>query len=201
MNFARIISGLAHPMLMPLISVFVIFHSGTYLDYTPHVLIRVIYLIVAISTILLPISILPLLKNQNLISDMGLEKRNERLIPLVITALFYGLGYYMLLKFPITRVIAHLQLAAIISILLVSLISLKWKISLHMAGIGGFIGMLIGFTFLFSSSLKFVFVIGILVSGLVAYARLKLNLHTPSQVYAGFVLGLLTVVSCLLLMQ
>lgn len=201
MNFARIISGLAHPMLMPLISVFVIFHSGTYLDYTPHVLIRVIYLIVAISTILLPISILPLLKNQNLISDMGLEKRNERLIPLVITALFYGLGYYMLLKFPITRVIAHLQLAAIISISLVSLISLKWKISLHMAGIGGFLGMLIGFTFLFSSSLKFAFAIGILVAGFVAYARLKLNLHTPSQVYAGFILGLLTVVSCLLLMQ
>lgn len=188
-------------MLMPLISVFVIFHSGTYLDYTPHVLIRVIYLIVAISTILLPISILPLLKNQNIISDMGLEKRNERLIPLVITALFYGLGYYMLLKFPITRVIANLQLAAIISIVLVTLISLKWKISLHMAGIGGFIGMLIGFTFLYSSSLKFVFMIGILVAGLIAYARLKLNLHTPSQVYAGFILGLLTVASCLLLMQ
>ncbi|MBI9060225.1 MAG: phosphatase PAP2 family protein [Labilibaculum sp.] len=201
MNFARIISGLAHPMLMPLISVFVIFHSGTYLDYTPHVLIRVIYLIVAISTILLPISILPLLKNQNMISDMGLEKRNERLIPLLITTLFYGLGYYMLLKFPITRVVANLQLAAIISILLISLISLKWKISLHMAGIGGFIGMLIGFSFLYSSSLKFVFMIGILVAGLIAYARLKLNLHTPSQVYAGFILGLITVASCLLLMQ
>lgn len=201
MNFARIISGLAHPMLMPLISVFVIFHSGTYLDYTPHVLIRVIYLIVAISTILLPISSLPLLKSQNIISDMGLEKRSERIIPLLITSLFYGLGYYMLLKFPITRVIAHLQLAAIISILLVSLISLKWKISLHMAGIGGFIGMLIGFSILFSSSLKLVFIIGILFAGLTAYARLKLNLHTPSQVYAGFILGVVSVTSCLLLLQ
>ncbi|BAX80212.1 phosphatase PAP2 family protein [Labilibaculum antarcticum] len=201
MNFSRIISGVAHPMLMPLISVFVIFHSGTYLDFTPHQLVRVIYMIVAISTILLPISILPLLKNQNLISDIGLEKRQERLLPLVLTIIFYFLGYYMLLKFPITKIIAHLQLAAIISIFIVTLISLKWKISLHMAGIGGFLGMLIAFTILYSSSLKFVFMIGIIFAGLIGYSRLKLNLHTPSQVYAGFIVGLVTICSCLLLMQ
>ena len=78
MNFARIISGVAHPMLMPLISVFVIFHSGTYLDFAPHQLVRVIYMIVAISTVLLPLSILPLLKNQNIISDIGLEKTSGK---------------------------------------------------------------------------------------------------------------------------
>jgi len=201
MNFSRIISGVAHPILMPLISVFVIFHSGTYLDYIPHQLVRVVYMIVAISTILLPLSVLPLLKNQNLISDIGLEKRRERLIPLVLTIIFYFLGYYMLLKFPITRIIAHLQLAAIISIFIVTLISLKWKISLHMAGIGGFLGMVIAFTILYSSSLKFVFMIGIILAGLIAYSRLKLNQHTPPQVYAGFIVGLVTILVCLLLMQ
>lgn len=200
MNFSRIISGVAHPMLMPLISVFVIFHSGTYLDFTPHQLVRVIYMIVAISTILLPLSILPLLKNQNIISDMGLEKREERLIPLFLTILFYFLGYYMLLKFPITRIIAHVQLAAVISIFIVTLISLKWKISLHMAGIGGFLGMVIAFTVLYSSSLKLEFMLGIIFAGLIAYSRLKLNLHTPSQVYTGFIVGLVTICSCLLLM-
>ncbi|MBN2597291.1 MAG: phosphatase PAP2 family protein [Marinifilaceae bacterium] len=200
MNFARIISGVAHPMLMPLISVFVIFHSGTYLDFAPHQLVRVIYMIVAISTVLLPLSILPLLKNQNIISNIGLEKRQERLIPLVLTILFYFLGYYMLLKFPITRVIANLQLAAIISIFIVTLISLKWKISLHMAGIGGFLGMVIAFTILYSSSLKLVFMVGIILAGLIAYSRLKLNLHTPSQVYAGFIIGLVTICSSMLLL-
>lgn len=188
-------------MLMPLISVFVIFHSGTYLDFTPHQLVRVIYMIVAISTILLPLSILPLLKNQNIISDIGLEKRQERLIPLVLTMLFYFLGYFMLLKFPITKFIAQMQLAAIISIFIIVLISLKWKISLHMAGIGGFLGMVIAFTILYTSSLKLVFMTGIIFAGMLAYSRLKLNLHTPSQVYGGFIVGLVTICSCLLLMQ
>lgn len=199
MNLSRIISGIAHPMLMPLFSVFVIFHSGTYLDFTPYQLVRAIYLIVAISTILLPLSILPLLKAQRLISDYGLEKRSERVIPLIFSMVFYLLGYYMLLKFPMTRIIANLQLAAIVSIFIVMLISLKWKISLHMAGIGGFLGMILAFSINYSSSLRMVFMGAVLLAGLLAYSRLKLNLHTPSQVYAGFGIGFCIVFVALLL--
>ncbi|RUT73137.1 PAP2 family protein [Ancylomarina longa] len=199
MKLSRIISGIAHPMLMPLYSVFVIFHSGTYLDYSPSQLIRVIYLIVAISTIFLPLSLLPLLKSQNLISDYGIEKSRERFIPLVFVILFYSLGAYLLWKFPIIRPVANIQIAAIISIALIAIISLKWKISIHMAGIGGFLGLLIALSFLFSSSLRVFFVIGILIAGLLAFSRLKLNLHSPLQVYAGFILGFVTIFSSILL--
>ncbi|MPQ48457.1 hypothetical protein GCQ56_15740 [Marinifilum sp. N1E240] len=200
MNLSRIISGVAHPMLMPLYSIFIVFHSGTYLDYTPPQLIRVIYLIVAISTILLPVSVLPLLKAQKLVSDYGLDNKRERIIPLALSIIFYALGFYLLMKFPITRVVAHLQLAAIISIAVIAGISTKWKVSIHMAGIGGFLGMIMAFSILFSSSLRMYFIAGILMAGLLAYSRLKLNLHTPSQVYAGFVLGFTIIFSTLLLM-
>jgi hypothetical protein len=171
MNLSRIISGVAHPMLMPLYSIFVVFHSGTFLDFTPPQLIRVIYLIVGISTILLPISILPLLKAQNFVSDYGLTKRRERMVPLALSLIFYSLGFYLLMKFPITRIIAHLQLAAIISIGIIALISTKWKISIHMAGIGGFIGMIMSFTLLYAGSMRMYFMLGILLAGLLAYSR------------------------------
>ncbi|GAB7089106.1 hypothetical protein [Marinifilum fragile] len=201
MNLSRIISGVAHPMLMPLYSIFVIFHSGTFLDFTPPQLIRVIYLIVGISTILLPISVLPLLKVQKFVSDYGLSERSERAIPLIFTIVFYALGFYLLMKFPITRIIAHLQLAAIISIGVIALISTKWKISIHMAGIGGFIGMVLSFTILYAGSLRVYFIAGILLAGLLGYSRLKLNLHTPLQVYAGFMLGLVVIFSTVMLLQ
>jgi len=199
MKVSRIISGIAHPMLMPLYSVFVIFHSGTYLDYSPLPLIRVIYLIVAISTIFLPLSLLPLLKSQKLISDYGIENRRERVVPLVFAILFYSLGAYLLLKFPIIRPVANIQIAAVISIVMIAAISLKWKISIHMVGIGGFIGLLFALSILYSSSLKIFFIVGILIAGLLAFSRLKLNLHSPLQVYAGFVLGFITIFSSLLL--
>ena len=69
-----------------------------------------------------------------------------------------------------------------------------------MAGIEGFLGMVIAFTILYSSSLKLVFMVGIILAGLIAYSRLKLNLHTPSQVYAGFIIGLVTICSSMLLL-
>lgn len=201
MNLPRIISRVAHPMLMPLYSIFVIFHSGTFLDFAPPQLIRVIYMIVGISTILLPISVLPLLKAQKFVSDYGLSERRERAIPLVFTLVFYALGFYLLMKFPITRIIAHLQLAAIISIGVIALISTKWKISIHMAGIGGFIGMILSFTILYAGSLRVYFIAGILLAGLLGYSRLKLNLHTPLQVYAGFILGFVVIFSTVMLLQ
>lgn len=201
MKISRIISGVAHPMLMPLYTIFVVFNSGTFLDFTPPQLIRVIYLIVGISTILLPISILPMLKAQNYISDYGLTDRRERIIPLTLTIIFYSLGFYLLMKFSITRIVAHLQLAAILSIGLIAVISSKWKVSIHMTGIGGFIGMILTFTILYAGSLRIYFIAGILMAGLLAYSRLKLNLHTPFQVYAGFMLGLVVVFSTVMLLQ
>ncbi|WP_372755901.1 hypothetical protein [Labilibaculum sp.] len=200
MKFARILSTVAHPVFMPLLSVFLIFHSGSIYDLVPFRLMSVVYLIVGISTILLPLSILPMLKNQNVISDLALDKRQDRMIPLAASMIFYLLGYYMLQKFPVMQIFADLQLAAVISILTVSIISLKWKISLHMAGIGGLLGMILAFSIEFSSFLQLEFIIGILIAGLLGYSRLKLNLHTPSQVYTGFMLGFTIIFSSVLLM-
>jgi membrane-associated phospholipid phosphatase len=39
--------------------------------------------------------------------------------------------------------------------------------------------------------MRFILITVLIFSGLVAYARLKLNAHTPSQVYTGFLLGFL----------
>jgi len=192
---------LAHPMLMPLFSIFVIFHSGTYLQFMPYQLIRIVYVIVAISTVLLPLSVLPMLKSQSLISDYSLTKRNERILPLILAVIFYALGFYLLMKFPIIRVIAYLQLAAIISIFLIVLISLKWKISIHMSGIGGFLGMILALSILYGGSMRIYFIGGIIVAGLLGYSRLKLNLHTSKQVYAGLSLGFIVVLSTLLLIM
>lgn len=200
MKFARVLSNVAHPVLMPLLSTFVIFHSGSYYDFIPFRLMCAVYMIVGISTLLLPLSILPMLKNQDLISDLALDKRQDRMIPLAAAMIFYLLGYYILQKFPIMQVFANLQLAAVISILSVSLISLQWKISLHMAGIGGLLGMILAFSIEFSSFLQVEFILGTILAGLLGYSRLKLNLHTPAQVYTGFMLGFTIIFFSVLLM-
>lgn len=189
MNYSRIISGLAHPMLMPLYCIYLIFHSNTFLDFTPITLVKAIYMIVFITTVLLPVSCLPLLKSYSFISSYGLIERKDRMIPLALAILSYMLGFYLLLKLPGSNIFARLQLAGIISLVLLLIISYWWKISLHMAGIGGLCALIFTFSIRFSTSLRTLFMISILAAGVLAYSRLKLKLHKPTQIYFGFLLG------------
>jgi len=189
MNYSRIISGLAHPMLMPLYAIYLIFHSNTFLDFTPSTLVKAIYMIVFITTILLPVSCLPLLKSYSLISSYSLTERKDRMIPLALAILSYSLGFYLLLKLPGTNIFARLQLAGIISLTLLLIISYWWKISLHMAGIGGLCALIFTFSIRFSTSLRTMFMMAILAAGCLAFSRLKLEVHKPTQIYVGFLLG------------
>jgi membrane-associated phospholipid phosphatase len=189
MNYSRIISGLAHPLLMPLYAIYLIFHSNTILDFTPFPLVKAIYMIVFITTVLLPVSCLPLLKSYSLISSYSMTERKDRMIPLALSILSYSLGFYLLIKLPGINIFARLQLAGIISLVLLFIISYWWKISLHMAGIGGLCALIFTFSIRFSSSLRMMFMMAILAAGCLAYSRLKLEVHKPSQIYVGFVLG------------
>ena len=193
MNYSRIISGLVHPMLMPLYGIYLIFHSNTFLDFTPLTLVKAVYMIVFITTILLPLSCLPLLKSYSLISSYSLTERKDRMIPLGVAILSYSLGFYLLLKLPGANVFVRLQLASIVSLVLLLIISYWWKISLHMAGIGGLCALIFTFSIRFSTSLRSMFMIAILAAGFLAFSRLKLEVHKPTQIYAGFLLGFVVV--------
>lgn len=193
MNYSRIISGLAHPMLMPLYAIYLIFHSNTFLAFTPFPLVKAIYMIVFITTVLLPLSCLPLLKSYSLITSYSLTERKDRMIPLALAIISYSLGFYLLMKLPGTNIFARLQLAGIISLALLLIISYWWKISLHMAGIGGLCALIFTFSMRISTSLRGMFMMTILAAGLLAYSRLKLEVHKPSQIYAGFLLGFVVV--------
>lgn len=199
MKFARVLSGLLHPVIMPMYGLYIIFHSGSFLMLTPQVIKNFVYLIVFASTVLLPLSILPLLRFRKVISDYGISKSRERVVPLLFTGCFYFFGYYLLARLPLSSVIYLFLLSAVSAIAMVMLISVKWKISLHMTGIGGVLGLTLGLAIRFSASVRGFFMVVLLAAGLLAYSRLRLNVHSPAQVYCGLALGFLTVMIPILL--
>lgn len=77
-----------------------------------------------------------------------------------------------------------------IAILLTAFINLKFKISAHMVGIGGLLGVLISISYLIKFDMTLFYIFVIILAGIVGFARLTLNEHKPLQVYAGFLLGL-----------
>ena len=67
-----------------------------------------------------------------------------------------------------------------------------------MLGVGGLVGVLMGLNVLFGGLLEWL-IIAILISGIVATARLTEGAHTQGQVYAGFFTGVLIEFGCVLL--
>jgi membrane-associated phospholipid phosphatase len=66
-----------------------------------------------------------------------------------------------------------------------------------MIGIGGIAGLLFVLSNHFSVDISVYLVSVIFLSGFLAWARLSLGAHKPSQVYSGFALGWLAVALCI----
>jgi hypothetical protein len=69
------------------------------------------------------------------------------------------------------------------------IISTKWNISLHMAGIGSLAGSLLTVAGSEFYDLRLVFMAVILASGLLGFSRLHLNMNRQWEVYTGFAAG------------
>jgi membrane-associated phospholipid phosphatase len=142
-----------------------------------------------IFTFLLPtINALILLK-LNRIKSLEMETARERIIPYIGAALYHYALFYLFYRAHFPPIFQMIILGSAISIFLTLLITFWWKISAHTVGVGGISGGLLGIIYLLQTDLIFIFMILILCSGIVGYARLKLNAHTPAQVYTGFALG------------
>ena len=183
---------------MPLITIFLSLKTvpniGLAINST-----EVFYLIIILSTIILPLCSILLLKNLELVSSLEMTNRKERPLPLLITAISIIFGYYfindVLIFFPL--LLRNEILGAIFLIVAASFISRYWKISLHMLGIGGVVGVLLSLNFLFGN-LSNLLIIFVLASGVLGYARLKEKAHSKTQIYTGFIIGVFVEVFCVL---
>ena len=81
---------------------------------------------------------------------------------------------------------------------IITVVTYFWKISVHGAGIGGAIGFIIALSIVYPIP-HFALALACLaiITGLIAYARLSLNAHTPLQVYVGVLLGIVLCYSSL----
>ena len=131
------------------------------------------------------------------LADMTMPDRADRKWPLLLTGLIYtGVTYLFAFRMNLlsdTSPQLAVVLAAItLSILLVAIISLYWKISAHAVGMGGVLGVVLALMAKYGETDLLIPLVGLLaLSGLVATARLQLNAHTLSQVLAGWGMGVL----------
>jgi hypothetical protein len=192
---ARIISVLFHPLIMPSLGFLLLFNSGTYLAYLPFEYIKRILLVVVLCTFVIPLCMMTFFLYQKMIFDINLSQTRDRFAPLVITFILFILCYFLLKRVPIPPDYLAFCLGCAASVFVVLLVSSKWKISLHMIGIGGLAGLISYLIIKMQVDLGFYLILTIIAAGLTGTARLLLNAHKPSEIYAGFLAGLIIIPS------
>ena len=193
-DVSHFLSMVLSPLMMPTYGVFVVMWASV-LCLLPYGT-RVAVLLVCMGiTCILPLIFLSVLRHFGMVTDLHVEKREERLLPYLFTALCYGVAAYYLYYCHSPLWFVMFMVGSALTVLLMALINLKWQISAHMAGIGGVIALIyqIHVQGLTAFDLMWLLCLVIITAGVLGSARLVLRRHDLWQVLTGVVVGFLCV--------
>ncbi len=132
--------------------------------------------------VLMPIGYLLWLFKRGLVSDLDVQRREERRRPLTFTLAAMLATVVLLWVMAAPSLLLAVSAAHFLQTALALLITLRWKISMHGAAITACAALLV---FVLGRQATPVF----LAVPLVAWARVHLRRHTPAQTIAGAALG------------
>ena len=191
-RFAKIISYLFHPIFLPVYCLLLLFNLKIYFSLELILNAKLMLLaFVTITTIVFPMLIIFMMKRQGFILTYQMENRKERRFPYLITAVFYFLTYNMFRQMQLPDMYTLYMMGASAILIAVIIINIWWKISIHMTGIGGALGLITGLSLKFGIDMMSLVMFIVFVAGLLGFARLKLNSHSQAEIYFGFFTGAL----------
>lgn len=188
-SISHVISTVFQPLLMPTYGVMLLF-MYTYFGIAYSNRFWHIVTPVMIFSFIIPGILIYLLLKIGLISDLSLKVRKERFYPYFITLLSYSamVVFYYKAQMPVWFLM--MMAGSIVIMIIAILITLVWKISAHMFGVGGLVGGVMSVCYFVEHSNPYWLFIGLfLLAGSVGTSRLILKRHTIAQVIAGFLLG------------
>jgi membrane-associated phospholipid phosphatase len=196
--FARLISYLFHPLFMPTLGLLFIYfsnkinHFNLYVTPSAHDKNIFIMAITFFFSLVIPAVFVFVLKKAKRIESYHMHQKEERLLPFSFMAMSIFCAYYLLFDYYLIQVepiIKVFYFGCLLSIIGALIITTKWKISIHMIGIGGFTGAIFLLSYLSKTDNLLILAGSIIAAGLIAYSRLSLKAHSLKQVVAGFILG------------
>ncbi|HEU4718308.1 MAG TPA: phosphatase PAP2 family protein [Bacteroidia bacterium] len=189
-SFSKYLSVQFHPLLM------VCYAAAIYLYLLPldgeiiDSRIRLILMgFLLCGTVFIPLFLTMVILRFSPAKSMQMTEPKERNWPLLFTAVVYFFCYFSLTAKQVPVFVKLFLLGSIAGILLSLLINLRWKISLHMTGIGGLCGAICAILLLAGIHMPWLAAGSFLLAGMLGTARLYLDAHSPQQVAAGFFLG------------
>jgi hypothetical protein len=191
---ANFFSVIFHPLFIPLYATYYLTYVDPYYfngfgdSAKVWVMIRVI-----INMVFFPIVSVVLLKAVGFIDSILLKTQKERIIPYVISNIFF---FWMFLVFHNQPEIPLILTSFVFSVFLSSSVSLLvntyLKISMHAIGTGGLLGLMIVILFTNNSSqMVLPLSMALLITGVVCTSRMIVSNHSQKDIYAGLLCGMM----------
>ena len=187
---ARIMSLLFTPFYLPMVGLMALF-LFSYLSLMPWAYKLQVLTLVDVFTILLPTVLIHLYRRYQGWTLIELGYRERRMVPYVISILCYFLCIYLMDMMHIPHFMGTILSAALFIQVACALINVWWKISTHMAAIGGVAGALFFFGELFGFNPVWWLCLVFILAGVLGSSRMILRQHTLSQVIVGFFVGVI----------
>ncbi len=191
---ANFLTTVLSPLLMPTYGVFLALWVSVLCLLPYGTRVSVLLMCMGI-TCILPLIFLGVLRHFKLVKDLHVEVREQRLIPYLFTAMCYMVAAYYLYYSHSPQWFVMFMVGSGVTVLVMVLINLKWKISAHMAGIGGVIALIYQIHVMGLSAFDLLWLLCflVIVAGVLGSARLALKRHDLWQVLAGVIVGFLCV--------
>lgn len=196
-RLARVLSWTLHPFLLPVYLVVFLLTDTPFAFYSAGARFYFAWVILLYGVVI-PVLTLALLRSLGRLSDWRVDSRRERRWPLLVGTLCYLLCAVTLAKVPSAIFLRKFILAAACCEALCFVVSLRWKISLHLTAMGAVVALLVVMEFVAPTRSLLPLFAALFGAGLLASARLYLGCHNGLQVLAGFSGGFLLTVAALL---
>ncbi|MEO8734019.1 MAG: hypothetical protein ABI373_06785 [Flavobacteriales bacterium] len=188
-----------HPVWMPTLAILVAFAIDPHLTFTfdtrgQWIIVGMIF----IMTALFPIISTLMIWRSGAISELAMPVRRERILPFLLSLIYFCMAYYMMRRTPNVAATLALFSGCMVALAATVLITFGWKISAHMVGVGGLVGVVGGLMLIHGAQAPVLLGVLFLLVGALGTARLIVTDHTPAQIYIGGLLGLFCTFSCVL---
>lgn len=152
-----------------------------------------------VTMVVFPLVSIYYLLQKGMIDSLTMPSLKGRSLSYGVTAFYYIISLILLRDAHLPDVIYAMFTGLIIVLSLLALVSLRYKISAHLAAMGGVIGAVFWLGFHFGVWHPLLLIALLLIAGILGSARLYLQAHSESEVASGFILGALTIFLSLLI--
>lgn len=185
---ARFLSMMFKPFYLSIIGLIILF-LFSYLSLLPLFYKVGVLAMVYFFTIFLPIVGIRAYRRYRGWKRHELGNKEKRVVPYIISILCYFMCCYTMAMLHMAHFMISILISALAIQIVCAVVNVWWKISTHMAAIGGVAGAMTAFAAIFMFNPLWWMCIVLLMAGLVGTSRMVLRQHTLTQVTAGFLIG------------